>query len=263
MVETINTKIKNRHGLNISVLIEKPEQPKGMVFILHGFSSAKSRGHVSAIAQSALENGLTAIRFDATHSSGESDGKIELATVTSFAADLEDVITWTKKQEWYQEPFTLVGMSLGGLAVLEHTHTHPSEVKAIAPIGTVVSGDLSFESYHTYKKEELEEWQKKGYIEMHNPSIPDEQIKLPWSHMEDRMRYDALSYAHKITVPSFMIVGSEDTSCPPEHQQMLHDALGSKQKELHIIKDMTHYWRAEEHVALLKNYFDVWLKKII
>jgi dipeptidyl aminopeptidase/acylaminoacyl peptidase len=154
-------------------------------------------------------------------------------------------------------------MSLGGLAILEYTNKNTSEVKAIAPIGTVVSGDLSFEAYHTYKKDELEEWRKKGYTEIQNPSIPDVQIKLPWSHMEDRMRYDALSYAHKITMPSFMIVGSEDTSCPPEHQQMLHDALGSKQKELHIIKDMTHYWRAEEHVALLKSYFDTWLKKIL
>jgi hypothetical protein len=44
MIETINTKIKNRYELNISVLVEKPENSKGMVFILHGFSSAKSRG---------------------------------------------------------------------------------------------------------------------------------------------------------------------------------------------------------------------------
>lgn len=260
MIETRNHVIKNRHGLNVSVLVELPRNPRGLAFIMHAFTSAKHRPTASAQAQTTLKNNLITVRFDTTHSTGESDGSPELATITSFLEDLTDVITWAKNQEWYQEPFILSGSSLGGIAILEYAHLHPHKVKAVAPVAPVISGELSIEAYKAFRHDKLKQWQDTGFVEVEtNKSM----IQVPWSHMEDRMNYNALSYAADIMIPVFLLVGEKDTSCPPTHQQKLYDALGTRNKELHIVEDIPHQWHSEDALNSLQNLFDKWLKKIL
>lgn len=267
MTQILTTKIKNRHGLNMAVLVEIPAAPppRGLFVFCHGFTSGKDRSTPSLYAQIALKNRLTSLRFDTTHSSegGGSDGLPELATITSFLEDLEDVIAWAMQQEWYQEPFILGGSSLGGIAALEYTHRFPSHIKALAPVSTVVSGKLSLEAHQRYKPDKLKEWQTTGFHPMENATRPDGFMYVPWSHMEDRQSYDALSYAAEINIPTFQVVGSKDQSCPPDHQKMLYDALGTKDKELHIIEGSPHTIGDQIHQAEVKSHFDAWLKKII
>jgi len=92
------TFIKNRKDQKIAVLIEKPEHPKGLVFVMHGLSGFKEQPHIEAYANAFFENGYTAIRFDTTNTFGESDGNYEDATTTNYYEDLEDVINWAKSQ---------------------------------------------------------------------------------------------------------------------------------------------------------------------
>src|SRR3972149_12202676 len=91
--------IKNRKGQKIAVLIEKPENPKGLAFVMHGLGGFKEQPHIPTFAEVFLENNYTVVRFDTTNSIGESEGKMEDVTITSFSEDLEDVISWAKSQE--------------------------------------------------------------------------------------------------------------------------------------------------------------------
>jgi len=254
--------IKNRNGLKIIAQLEKAEQPKGLAIILHGLGGFKEQAHIEIFAPAFKEKNYTVLRFDATNSFNESEGKFEEATVTSHYQDLEDVIAWTKKQDWYIEPFVLVGHSLGGIAVLLYTLNFIKEVKAIAPISAVVSGKLRLEAHESFLgKEHIKKWQETGWYEYESFSKPGLIKRLPWSHMEDNLKYDILPKADRLNLPVLLIVGEHDTSTPVTHQQMLYEKLPGP-KELHIIKGAPHTFRSSEHLRKIFKIFKNWLEKI-
>lgn len=257
--DTLTAKIPNRLGLGIAVRIEIPENPKGLIVITHGWKSNKDSPSIAPYAVAALAHGLTVLRFDCTCSTGQSDGPVAQSTISSFVSDLDDVIDWAKTQPWFQSPYLMAGHSMGGIAILEHARRHPSDVRAIAPTATVISGHLSIEAYQRDDATRLARWQKTGF---ERQIFTGGSARFPWSHMEDRLKYNALDYAAGLTLPVFMCVGSEDSSCPPDHQRLLYEALGSRDKELHIIHGAPHAIREPKPVAELKQYFSDWLVKI-
>ncbi len=109
-----NIFIKNRKKQSISVAVERANNAKGLVFVMHGLGGSKKQPHIITFADAFGGSGYDVVRFDTTNTFGESDGKYEDATVTNYYEDLEDVIQWAQGQDWYREPFTLVGHSLGG-----------------------------------------------------------------------------------------------------------------------------------------------------
>ena len=155
--------IQNRKRMKLSLILERVKNQKGIVFIVLGHSGFKEQELIQTFANSFTEKGYTAIRLDTTNSYNESDGKNEEGTTTTYYEDLEDVINWAKTQEWYEEPFILVGHSLGGLVIALYAENYPDKVKAIAPVSTVVSGKLSREKLEEDGKRELEKWEKTGY----------------------------------------------------------------------------------------------------
>lgn len=253
--------IKNRRGENISVIIERNDDRKGLAFVMHGLGGFKKQEHIIAFADSFKERGFTVVRFDTTNTLGESGGKYENATITNYYEDLEDVIKWAKEQEWYQEPFALSGHSLGGICTALYAEKYPEKVLALAPISTVVSGKLSVEAHKRYDTEDFTNWEKTGWKEEESRSKPGVIKRLPWSHIADRLKYDILPNASKLTMPVLLIVGENDTSTPPDHVQILFEVLPG-QKECHVIKSAPHTFRNKEHLAEIKEIFINWLAKI-
>jgi pimeloyl-ACP methyl ester carboxylesterase len=203
------------------------------------------------------DNNYTVIRFDTTNSFGESEGDYIDATTTNYFEDLEDVIEWSKKQDFYQEPFVLCGHSLGGISIALYTEKYPKTVKALAPISTVVSGKLNLE---TYTEEELNDWEKTGW--QSKLSFDGKIVKkLKYSHIIDRLKYNLLDKADKLIMPVLLIVGELDKPTPPKHQQLLFDALPGE-KELHIIENCSHTFREQEHLNKVYGILNNWIKKI-
>ena|SRR3989344_1562333 len=246
--------LSNRKDQKIAVIVDQSPKQTGLAFVMHGLSGFKEQLHIRAFAESFKEKGFTVIRFDATNTFGESDGDYADATVTNYYEDLEDVIGWAKTQPWYQEPFALAGHSLGGICVALYAEKYPERVKAVAPISTVISGKLSMET-DKYKNA-AEEWKRTGWdIEIgHGGRVK----RLKWSHMEDRLKYDLMPQANKLTMPVLLIVGEKDESTLPAHQRILYESLPAK-KEIHIIKDAPHTFRDQEHLAEVKNLFLKWI----
>jgi pimeloyl-ACP methyl ester carboxylesterase len=249
--------IKNRNNKNIAVVVEENPNSKGLVFVMHGLGGFKEQPHVQTFAQAFKDNDFTTVLFDTTHTYGESEGKYEDATTTNYYEDLEDVINWAKNQSWYKEPFWLVGHSLGGISTALYAEKHPNEVKALAPISTVVSGKLSVETKNS--RGLLEEWKKTGWLIKESEREPGRIKKLKWAEMEDRMQYDLLPEVGKLTMPVLLIVGDQDTSTPPEHQKILFEKLPGK-KEMHVIKNAPHTFRDQEHLVEIKDIFNKWIK---
>lgn len=238
------------------VVLAETTSGKGLAFVMHGLGGFKEQKHIQAMAEAFLDNGYTVVRFDTTNTIGESEGSFEDATVTNYYEDLEDAIDWAHQQRWYQEPFVLAGHSLGGMCMALYAEKHPTRVKALAPISTVVSGKLSLEAHPAA---ELEKWEKTGWLVRKSKSKPGVLKKLKWSHITDRIRYDLLQDAKKLKMPVLMIVGERDDTTPPRHQKILFEKLPGK-KELHIISGAGHDLSREHELKELREIFLRWIR---
>lgn len=255
--------IKNRKGLRIVGNLLIPENPKGLSFVMHGLGGYKEEKHIEILAQTLFDNNYIVINFDATNSKGESEGKYEDATMQKHYEDLVDIVDWAKTNNWYSEPFVLVGHSMGGFAVAKCAEEFPNEVKAVFPFGAVFSGQDSLETHKKFKSEELEEWQKTGFMIRISKSKPGFEMKLPWSHMEERLKHDLKTKASNITMPILFMTGENDISCPPGDQKKFYDLLPEKtKKEFHVIKDADHVFREQKHLDEMKDIFTNWLNKL-
>ena len=253
--------IQNRKNEKIAVIVDRTDDQRGLVFVMHGLGGFKEQPHILAIAQAFKEKGFTAIRFDTTNTLGESDGSYEKATITNYYEDLEDVVAWAAAQEWYQEPFVLAGHSLGGICTALFAERHTEKVLAIAPISTVVSGELLVEAEKKEYPDWFAEWERTGWSEDESRSKPGVIKRLPWSHIVDRLKYDLLPEAKKLTMPVLLVVGEEDTTTPPADVQTLYDALPGS-KELHVILGARHTFRDEAHLKEIKELILVWIDKL-
>ncbi|MFA7208751.1 MAG: alpha/beta fold hydrolase [Parcubacteria group bacterium] len=255
--ETKKDMIKNRKGQNISVAVDEVNNASGLAFVMHGLGGFKEQPHIQTMVNSFKEKGYAVVSFDTTNTFGESEGNYENATTTNYYEDLEDVISWAKTQSWYQEPFILAGHSLGGICSALYAQKYPERVRAVAPISTVVSGALTLDT----GRDEIKEWQKTGWRISESKSKPGVIKKLPWSHMEDRLKFDLMPNVKKLEMPVLMIVGENDSTTPAKHQQILYDALPGK-REIHVIKGAEHTFREKEHLYEINDIFLKWLDSL-
>lgn len=255
----MKTFFKNRHGLNVCVAVDEQKDAKGVVFVMHGLGGFKEQMHIVAFAQAFIDSGMTVVRFDATHSLGESDGTCENMTVTSNVEDLEDVILGSATQPWYRKPFWLVGHSLGSLCVTVYAERHPNAVRGLAPISSMISGKLSVS---VEQPEVIASWKRTGWNEMPSGSRPGVVKRVKWAYVEDSMRYDILADADRLTMPLFLCVGDGDKGTPLHHQRLLYDAAKGP-KELHVIKGAQHTFRDAKHLAEISGLLKAWIGKYV
>lgn len=253
--------IQNRKNQKVCVSVEKADTQKGLAFVMHGLSGNKDQPHIETFARAFKDNDFTVIRFDTTNTFGESDGTFEDATTTNYYEDLEDVIAWAETQDFYEEPFFLAGHSLGGISTIMYAERYPEKVEALAPISSVISGNLSIQT-KMYSKEVLEEWKRTGWLIKPSGARSGIVKKIKWAEMEDRLTHDVIPQASKLTMPVLLIVGSEDENTPLEHQEIFYNALPGHNKELHVIEGAAHTFRDEAHLSETYKLFDVWIKKV-
>jgi len=251
--------IKNRKGQKVCVLLDILSDSKGIAFVMHGLGGSKDQKHVQIFSNSFIGSNISVVRFDTTNTFGESDGNYENATTTNYYEDLEDVVNWSKTQEWYKQPFFLCGHSLGGISTVLYCEKHPNEVKGLVPISTVISGKLSLETSRYKNNDILKNWKQSGWKEEKRQAHPGKVKKIKWGHMEDRLKYDILKDVDKLKMPVLMIVGSDDESTPVEHQKLLFEKLNSD-KEMYFIKGAPHTFRDSKHLDEIGNIMSTWIK---
>lgn len=252
-------KIKNRKNKNIAVFVDNEFGKNGLVFISHGLSSSHDHVHIKTFAEAFLENDFIVVTYDATNSVGSSDGDLQFATLTNYYEDFEDVISWASSQNWYQEPFVVVGHSLGGACNLIYSFKYPEKIRALAPISAFLSGEITLNSF---SNEVMEKWESEGYRLEESKSRPGLIKKFNWSLAEDLRKYDLLNELHLIKAPTLLIVGENDTLTPVKSQQDLYEKISSENKELHIIKGSPHTYLESEHLEEVKNILKKWINKI-
>ncbi len=249
--------IQNTDGQRIVVSLYIPQIVKGIALCVHGLGSSQQSTYIQLLKDACLSQSLLVITFDCRNSFGKSDGSFEKASATSFIEDVQTVRHWMKKQEWYIPKVFLFGHSLGGLAILETYKHDPLDIIGLVPLATVISGTLSCQSPR-YTAQVLDDWKKTGYLTFEKDEL------LPWSHMEDRLQYDSLTYANTISCETLLIVGELDKSTPVNHQRMLLQAIPNT-AELHVIANMGHSPSTKDTKtnAEIQVIVESWIGKIV
>lgn len=233
--------ITNRSGLRLVIQIDTPAVPRHLVFIAHGMKGFKEQPHIESFKNVFLSNDYIVVRFDATHALGESDGSVEEVTYDSYVNDLNDVITWAKKQDWFVAPYALCGHSMGAQSSVWHAEHNPREVSLLAAMAPVVNYELYVS---TMDKTVLHDWQSKGFSESESKSRPGVSARVKWAAVESLSNYDILPLAHQLTMPIIDIVGRDDKSCPPKNQEEFFNHITSKTKKLIVVDDLEHSYRS-------------------
>jgi len=255
--------LKNRKGQKIVGVFTKPEgQIKGTCVIEHGWSGSKEQPHILAIQEAFLENGFQTFNFDATNSFNESDGEYEKSRLGLHYEDMEDVCKWVQQQEWFTGLFAISGHSMGGYATARYAEEFPSEVALIAPIAPVVSGKLTTEAKERYSPGVLQKWKEEGVLISESSNRPGLMKRSPYEAHLEWLSHDLLPKAHKLTMPVFLLTGTKDTSCPPDHVQQLFDAIPEGNKVFEIIEDAPHTYITKEDLEGVRFLLSNWLRQI-
>ena len=96
--------IKNRKGQKLAIILQEAENSKGLVFVMHGLGGFKEQPHIQVIADAFSKHQYDVVRFDTTNTLGESAGRYEDATITSYYEDLEDVIKLSNSPPLFPPP---------------------------------------------------------------------------------------------------------------------------------------------------------------
>lgn len=253
--------LKNRKGQRIVGILRMPDMEIcGTAIIQHGYGGLKEQDHVLKMEAAFHDNGFITFNFDATNSFGESEGSYWEARLGLHAEDLEDVVKWVQKQEWFQKPLALTGHSMGGYAVSRYAENYPDEVSFLAPIAPVVSGVLSLEAHKEEDPQGLEEFQRRGYKESISQTTGILK-KSPWAEMEERLSHDLLPNVKNIIMPTLLVAGSSDKTCRPKDIKMLYEALPVSGKNRYFeIKGAPHTYRSQKDLNALYNAMSDWIR---
>ena len=250
--------IKNRDWKKICVLIEKSENQKWLVFLMHWLWWSKDEKFIRTLSKVFQNNNFTVVSFDTRNTFWESEWSYENATVTNCLEDLEDVIFWSENQDFYEEKLYLAGHSLGWICTTLFTQKYPEKVKALSPASTVVSWKLSLE---TFSEDEIKNWKEKWYREKISKSVSWRIKKNSWWEIVDRCKYDLKEKAKTMNLPILFIVWDKDETTPLKHLKLLIEKITCNY-DLEIIKGAEHSFTKENELSEIYKIYDKWIKNI-
>lgn len=237
-------KIATENG-NLAAVINQPEnQGDKLAILCAGFLDSKDYMHLASLAQALAERGYVVVRFDSI-GVWESEGDISQYTMTQYLEDIKSVLEYMLGQHEYKN-ILLGGHSRGGQMSILYAASDPriSIVLGIMPSSGAILG------------KRRETWEKAGFG-IDRRDLPNEREKkiefhVPFAHVLDRDRYDAVGEIKKIKCPVILIAGELDKSVAPEDVKELFDNA-NQPKSFTIMPGMGHDYRFNEKEIALVN----------
>lgn len=161
----------------------------------------------------------------------KSDGNIINARISTYIEDLNTVITWSREQNFYTEPFSLLGNSMGGASVIDYARHHQEKVCRLFLISPVIGGKYWEEASLKYDPEEYAVWKSRGwYLYSRN----NRSEKVSYGVIEDAKKYDAVKGADDVKARVLIIVGDKDEISLPEHNRLFYERLSTEKRMVEV-----------------------------
>jgi alpha-beta hydrolase superfamily lysophospholipase len=204
---------KNSRGLNLSAIFEGEDRNASTVVICHGYGSSKDSIAQKDLRRNLVESGFSVFTFDFT-GCGESQGTIRDQVPSNGLDDLKSAISNLGKKE-----FVLHGTSFGGYVALLYASQNPVLALTLkCPVSDYP------EVLRLKDKEEASSRDK----------ILKETVNI---NLYERVK--------NIKASVLIVHGDTDEVVPLDQSRKLLKSVGSKEKELKIIKGAPHTMRGK------------------
>ena len=230
----------------------RPETPRGVVAIVHGFNSHS--GHYGWVAEQFVASGMAVYALD-LRGRGKSDGeRFYVDRFSDYVVDVVNLVGLAKLRE-PGLPVFLLGHSAGGVVSCIYALEHQVELAGLicesfayevpaADFALAVFKGLSHVAPHAHvlklKNEDFSRDAKWVQVMNADPLIAHE--IQPTQTLAEMVRADARlrSEFPKITVPLMVIHGTEDRATKPAGSRRLFDRAGSSDKTLKLYDGYFH-----------------------
>lgn len=222
-METIKQIIKNLEGEKLACEINLPQSPndkKPTIVILHAFTGKKENQTINYLAKNLPESGYITLQFDFS-GHGESEGKLEDATVSKQLDDIQSVLEQVKNIN--STNLVLIGNSFSVISAL-----------AFAIINSNICGVILISGRAKYL-EYIESLEKVN--DMYK-LFEDKFINKDF--VEDYKNYDPIKNIKKLSIPILIIHGDKDETVPVNNAYLLYESSLANKKFLKIIKEADH-----------------------
>lgn len=236
MIKIVKEKIKSSKG-NLSAAVHYPEKETGKLAILcSGFLDSKDYAHLVGLADALAGEGYVAVRFDAT-GIWESEGDISEYTTTQYLEDIKNVLEFMLSRSDYGH-ILLGGHSRGGMVSIIYASGDP-RISAVLGIMPSPGGKETSD-------EKKEKWRKDGF-KISTRDVPGDEektveFKVPFAHVEDKEKYDAIEKVKEVKVPVILFAGEKDDVILPEWVRMIYDNANEPKKFI-LIPGIDHDYR--------------------
>ncbi len=236
---------KNRNGKRILATVRTPVgDAKGTILLLHGLGGWKEQPLLVIIAEELCKHGYVVCAFDGADGAKGPDADFLNHTTTGYIEDLEDVVEYVTHADWFSGPLILAGHSMGGLASLHYTRTHPARVAKLIMIAPAVSwtSGIAFTFLGGLW------WLARNKNKTPGPHRSKLPLDRKW--LLDFMKFDARREAPYVSAPALIISASRDGSVVASPKA--HYALGARfpNATTIVIPGAGHvFWKHELKVA--------------
>ena len=244
-INLIKTRIASSKG-SLSAVIHYPEHETQQLAILcPGYLDSKDYKHLVGLAEILSKEGYTVVRFEPT-GTWESEGDISDYTVTQYLEDIKTILEYMLSQSKYTY-ILLCGHSRGGQVSL----LYAARDKRVSMVLGIMPS-----SYRTMVGRRYEEWKKNG-VSISYRDLPDNkdhqrEFCVPFSHAEDRDKYDVIKDVKKIKVPIILIAGEVDDVVLPKYVKEIFDSA-NEPKNFIILSGIGHDYRYNDDEIKLVN----------
>lgn len=223
-----------------------------IIIMCHGWAGGKTEGPHFLFVKTArflCKGGFAVLRFD--HAGvGDSEGDFEDYNTTSSLNDIKCAIDFvTKRKNINPEKIGLLGHSMGGMNAII-TAARNKNVKCVVSWSGVANEKMMIDHWM------LEQWKSKKFLILDG-------FKASWNSLKDDLKYDALKFARKASVPILIVNGDEDENVRAPQAYALYKAC-KKPKKLLIIRGADHDFLVESHQKILfresLSWFNKWMK---
>lgn len=239
--------IKNRKGLRLAAIIQRPSKVGifPFVILLHGFKGYKEEKTYSELEKELAKHGIGSIRFDAS-GFGESDGTLEdNYRFSNHICDVEDVNKYILNLKCVDKKrIGICGQSMGGMQAIVFASKHP-KLKALC----IISSPDKMATTDRLSKV-LKKWEKNGYLK--ETSSKYEPIKIPYSFIEDAMKWNMLDYIKSIRTPLLVIIGKDDKVVLPNQTRKIYK-LANQPKRILELEGMDHFYKNNSQILKKVN----------